>query len=160
LDRQKLTEACPHTGVEAGPFEVLGARHPAKHAFHRAGATLTPVDDPFQHTHVLAITGPEELALLVSAKPVYAKDTRRVREAAAGFQPVLEIVAHVIAAKRQHGEWIAAHLADFARGRSSGLRSHGRGAIYAIGPVGRLVYQWNSIAAPAAKDEGRDRHAL
>ena len=39
--------------------------------------------------------------------------------------PVAEVVAHVVAAERQHGHRVAAHLADGAGGGGGGLRAHG-----------------------------------
>ena len=113
-----------------------------------------------QHAHVLAEARPEELAALVLAEPVDAEDARRVRDLAAELQPVVEVVGHVVAAERQHRERVAPHLPDRPGGRGRRLRAHRRGQVDAVGPVERLVDQRDRVAAPAAEDERRDRHAL
>jgi hypothetical protein len=73
----------------------------------------------------LAVAGPDELAGLVLAEPVHAEDLGQVVahafELVLHVQPVLEVVAHVVAAERQHGERVAAHHALRAEGGGGGL---------------------------------------
>ena len=56
-------------------------------------------------------------------------------ERAAELEPVLEVVAEVIAAERQHRERIAAHDADLADDRRGRLRGHRRRHVDAVRPV-------------------------
>ncbi len=49
--------------VEAGPVEVLIARRQAEGIQLARGLALDPLDDPAQHAHVLAVAGPDELAV-------------------------------------------------------------------------------------------------
>ena len=97
------------------------------------------VDDPLQHAHVLAEAGPEELAVLVAAEPVDVEDPRRVLQAAAEVEPVVEVVAHVVAAERQHGERVAADLAELAERGGRHFRAHRGGRVHAECPVERLL---------------------
>jgi hypothetical protein len=41
------------------------------------------VDDPLQHAHVLAESGPDELAVGVLAEPVHVENARRLAQRAA-----------------------------------------------------------------------------
>ena len=117
-------------------------------------------DDPFQDTHVLAKARPQKLAIVAGAEPVDGKDARRVGDFFAHGQPVPEIVGHVVAAERQHGERIAAHFADLAGGGGGGFRSHGGGQINTEVPVEGFVNQRHHVGAAAAENEGGDGHAL
>ena len=71
-----------------------------------------------------------------------------------------EIIADVVAAKRQHRHRITTHLADRA-GRCSGcFRGHRRSEINTVLPVKRLKNERHRVAAAAAEDDGADRDAL
>jgi hypothetical protein len=75
-------------------------------------------------------------------------------------EPVLEVVAHVVAAEGQHRERVAAHDADLARGRGGGLRAHRGAEEDPVRPVEGLDHQGHGGGAAAAEDDRRDRHAL
>ena len=49
----------------------------------------------------------------------------RVGELALHLDPVAEVVAHVVAAEREHGHRVAADLADRAAGGGGRFRAHG-----------------------------------
>ena len=68
---------------------------------------MQTVDDPLEHAHVLAEPGPEEVAVVVTAEPVDAEDARRAGDVPSHVQPVGEVVAHVVAAERQHRHGVA-----------------------------------------------------
>ena len=71
-----------------------------------------------------------------------------------------EIIADVVAAKRQHCHWITTDLSD-RTGRGCGcFRSHRRAEINAVLPIERLKHERHRIAAPAAEDDRTDRHAF
>ena len=72
---------------------------------------------------------------------------------------MLEVIAHVVAAERQHGEGIAAHHTLRTKGGSSGFGAHGGSHVDALGPVARFGHQRHGGAATAAEDEGINRHA-
>ena len=76
----------------------------------RAGRRPHALEDPLEHAAVLAVAGPEELAVGVLAEPVDVEDLRQLRRVGrlADRQPVREVVAHVVAAERQHRERVAA----------------------------------------------------
>src|SRR4051812_27528855 len=82
--------------IEAGPVDVFVPRHPADGSLAAATVTLNALDDPAQYAHVFAEAGPEELAVLVFAKPVDLEDARSGVEAALHFDPMAEVVAHVV----------------------------------------------------------------
>ena len=121
---------------------------------------MDAVDDPFEHAHVVAETGPEEAAVVVAAEPVHAEDARGIGDALAHVHPVAEIEGHVVAAKGQHGHRVAAHLPDLARGGGGGLAAHRRADVNAVRPVERLVDERHGGGAASAEDDGADGHAL
>ena len=107
--------------IEAVPAEILVARHPADWTFDPGSAPAHSADHPLQDAHVLAVAGPDELSLFVLAEPVDAENPRRITQPTPHLQPMVEIVAHVVAAERQHRERIAPNLAHGAGRRSGGL---------------------------------------
>src|SRR2546427_5637808 len=90
---------------------------------------------PLQHAHVLAKSRPDKSALRVAPKPVDAEDLRRMLHSAAHVQPVSEIVAHVIAAEREHRHRIAPHDAHLSGNRSARVRAERGRHIYALFPA-------------------------
>ena len=75
-------------------------------------------------------------------------------------RPVPQVVAHVVAAERQHRHRVAAHHADLAGRRGGGLRAERRAEEHAVLPVERLEHQ-RDVGPPArAEDDRADRHAL
>src|SRR5665213_2144404 len=107
--------------VEPCPFDVLVVRSPANRCFLAECASMCTIDNPLEHAHVLAATGPEKLPVLIFAEPVYMEDARRGTQRALHFDPVPEVVAHVITAKRQHGHRIAPDFANRAGSSRCGL---------------------------------------
>src|SRR5438270_40206 len=111
VDRHGLPES---TIVErhAGPVQIAVARRITERRLDRAGPAGATLDDPFQYAHVLAEARPHEPALAVLAEPVDTENPRRMGHGAAHVQPVSEVIAHVVAAERQHRKRVAAHRAD------------------------------------------------
>ena len=75
-------------------------------------------------------------------------------------EPVREVVAHVVAAERQHRERVTAQLAEAAERGGGLLGAHGRGDEHAVLPVARLEHQRHGGGAAAAEQERRDRDAF
>ncbi len=71
-----------------------------------------------------------------------------------------EVVAHVVAAERQHRHWIAPHHAHRARGGRGGLRCHGSADVYTVLPVKALIHQGRDPGPATTKDDGRNRNPL
>ena len=78
----------------------------------------------------------------------------------AHFQPVVEVVAHVVTAERQHGERVATYDALRAESGCGGFRAERSGHVHAEIPVEGFIDQRHRGGAAAAEDEGRNRHAL
>src|ERR1051326_8693259 len=115
---------------EAIPLDVLIARHPTDGRLASQGAAVSAIDDPLQNAHVFAEAWPHEFTVSVLAEPVHMEDPRRFGQAALHLDPVTEVIAHVIAAERQHRHGIAANLADGANNGRSGFRTHGGARVY------------------------------
>jgi hypothetical protein len=128
-------------GVERGALPVEIAIPGTRPIAPARAPSATAFDDPLQHAHVLAEAGPREFAVAVLAKPVDAEDARRMRDRLAHREPMLEIIADVIAAEGQHRKRIAAHFADGAGGCRRRFRSHGGGLVHALFPRVRLAHQ-------------------
>src|SRR5262249_18437887 len=84
---------------EPRPLDVMITRIPADGCLAAQSAAAAAVYYPFQHPHVLTEAGPQELAIRILAEPVHVEDLRSLGERPGHFQPVPEIIAHVIAAE-------------------------------------------------------------
>src|SRR6476619_6003966 len=68
IDAHHLVEL-PRREIDPAPVEVLVAGHPAERALDRLRRAAGALDDPLQHAHVLAVPGPQVVALVVLAEP-------------------------------------------------------------------------------------------
>ena len=80
--------------------------------FRRLPFAFHALENPFQHARIVPEARPQKLAVGAPAEPVHVENLRRVGNLSAHVQPVLEIVAHVVAAEGQHGHGIAPRHAD------------------------------------------------
>src|ERR1700687_2569423 len=119
---------------EAAPVQIDILRLQPETSLHRVRLPLATLDDPFEHAHVLTKTGPCKLSVLVGAKPVDVEYSRRMFDCLRHREPMREIIADVIAAKRQHGERIAANLAHLACGGGGALWAPPRPPVYTRPP--------------------------
>ena len=132
--------------------------HGADGRVDRVGLVRDALEDPLEHPRVLAVAGPQERAVRVLAEPVHVEDLRaaasRSGASAPMLQPVGEVVGHVVAAERQHGEGVAAQVAHGAgRGRRR-LGRHDRAEEHPVLPVVGLEDQRHDRGAPAAEQDG------
>src|SRR6185437_8199870 len=93
-------------------------------------------------------------------EPVHMENFRRLSDALAHLQPVLEIIGHVVPAERKHGHRIAAGYANSAGGGGRGLRSHGGADENSVLPVASLENKRSYFGAAPAEDECGDGHAV
>src|SRR5581483_4220207 len=101
---------------ETGRVDRARRRHVADRSVDTPAAATDSLDHPLEHAAVVAVAGPEELAVGALAEPVHPEQLRELRAlAATDRQPVGEVVAHVVTAERQHRERVEAQLADDAR---------------------------------------------
>ena len=100
-------------------------------------------------------------AVVIGAEPVDVEDFRGiVAELLAHVQPMLPVVAHVVAAEGPHGHGVTADHTHCAGGGCGGLGGHDGAYEYAVLPVTGLVDQRRSLGPAAAEDDGGDGHAL
>ena len=147
--------------IQALQVDVFGFGLVANGSLYRVGFAFATIQNPHQHAHVVAKARPDEVAFIVGAEPVDVEDLRSfVAQLFAHVKPVLEVIAHMVTAERQHCHGVTADNANSARSSRSGLRSHDRAYEYAMLPVSCLVNQRSSFRAATAKDDCGDRHAL
>src|SRR6516165_5509792 len=146
--------------LEAGEIEIVHAGQPTDRRSHGAAASFATIQNPFQHTHVLAEPGPEEISVYAFAEPIHAENGRRIGQPSPDVDPMLEIIADVVAAERQHGHRIATNLADGASGSGCCFRRHGRTEINTVVPIESLKHQWHSAAAASAENDRTDRNTV
>ncbi len=138
------------SGVGTNPIGVSTAAPPPSDS----------LEDPLQDAQVVAEARPEELAVFGGAEPVHAEDPRRTRQRAADVEPVLPVVAHVVAAEGQHRHRVAPEHADLAR-RGGGRLGRQRGAEKrAVLPRERLVDERHTPLTPRAKQDRVNRDAV
>mmetsp|Transcript_42799 Transcript_42799/g.114541 ORF Transcript_42799/g.114541 Transcript_42799/m.114541 type:complete len:503 (-) Transcript_42799:150-1658(-) len=122
------------------------------------GLAINALEHPLEHTHVLAVAGPDEFASGVLAEPVDAEQLGQALAVLLEADPVGEVVAHVVAAERKHGERVAANDTLRAEGSSRGLRAHSGREVHALRPVAGLGHQRHSGGAAATEDHGVESH--
>src|SRR6266581_9690921 len=98
--------------IQTMPLDVFVPGHPSNWSFLSQAAAMRAIDDPLQHAHIFAEARPHKISVLVFAKPVHMKHSGSFAKRTLHKDPMTKIVTHVIAAKREHGHGIAAHLAD------------------------------------------------
>src|SRR5208282_1446024 len=105
--------------IEAPEIEVCLIGNDSHRRLAATGASMDSIEHPFDHAQVFAVTGPDKVAGGVLAKPVDHEDARRLLDRVAQLEPVCEIIAHVVAAERQHRHRIAPQHAhrSCSRGR-------------------------------------------
>ncbi len=146
--------------IEVGNIDIVRAGQPANGRFDRAAGFFTAIDDPFQHSHIVAEAGPQEFSILAFAEPIYIENERRIGQPFSGLDPVAKIIADVVTAERQHCHRIAPHLPNGASRRCGCFRRHGCAQINAVVPIERLEHEWHSVAAAPAKNDRADRYAF
>ena len=101
--------------IQLFQVEIVWARQPANGRFERAACLFAAINDPFEHSHVLAEARPEEFSILAFAEPVHVEDERRIGETFSDVHPMPEIIADVVSAEGQHRHRIAPDFADSSR---------------------------------------------
>src|SRR5690606_6723315 len=125
LHRQQLIERIG-SDVQALGVEVGGVGQMSDGGILRLRPTGHTVQCPGDGTQVVAEARPQELAVLPLPEPVDVEDLRRIAEPGADIQPVLEVVAEVVAAERLHGHRVATHDTHRAGGGSGGFGRNAR----------------------------------
>src|SRR6202140_2746218 len=101
--------------VKSLRIQVRRFGEPTNRRIHSVHSAIAAFEDPFQHTAVLAVSGPEEFAVVVGAEPINVKDLGQVCAAPeADLEIVGEVIAHIVAAEREHGHRVTAKFANFA----------------------------------------------
>ena len=146
--------------VEPVDVEGAGRGDVADRRLDRGGLALDPLDDPLQDPAVLAEAWPQEATVVVAAEPVDVEDARHLRRVVllAHLDPVVEVVAGVVADERQHRHRVAADDADLAGGGGGRLAREGRAHEGAVHPVARLGHQRDRGLAPTTEEDRVDRH--
>ena len=123
-------------------------------------APLTAISNPLEHPHVFGESGPEEVSIGIFAEPIHMEKPRKMFDGAAHFQPVMEIVAHVVSTEWHHRHRVASHHADRPRRRRRRLTAHGRSHVHAMSPIKRLIHQRHGAGTPPPKDDRTHRHPI
>src|SRR6202051_3273140 len=121
---------------------------------HLAVAAL---ENPFQHAAVFAITRPQKFFLIfILAKPIYIKQLRKFRSATLRphFDPVRQVIAHVVATERKHCHRVAAELPHFSGDGSSGLTAHRRPQKRSMLPVKSFSDEGDNSRASSPEQDG------
>ena len=117
-------------------------------------ATFTALENPLQHSNVVSESRPDEFPLVLSAEPVDPENLRRMLEGLADFEPVPEVVAHVIAAEGKHGHRIAPKNSYLACGGGGGLRGERRSQECSVLPVSGFIDKRDEPLSTRAEEHG------
>src|SRR5260370_22440409 len=160
IDARQLSVLRGRDLLEALPVQVFEARHGAERRIDAMPVSLATLEHPLQHAHVLAEARPDELALSVATEPVHAENARRMLDRASHLQPMIEIVAHVVATEGEHRQLVAPHYAHLAGDRSGGFRTERGRHVDAFFPARRFDDERHRRGAASAEKESYDRHAF
>ncbi len=144
--------------VKPSPVDVLVTGDETNCALLSTNLAVDALDDPLEHARVLSEAGPEELARGGAlAEPVDVEHSRLVLERLAHAEVVAEVIAHVVAAERDHGEGVIAQSAlDGIGHRGRRLGGDGSTSVDPVLPVERLEDKRDVRHAAAAVDKGGD----
>src|SRR5581483_1813059 len=109
------------TEFQSAPVNILVSGYAPDGVFNAVSTTIRTVNNPLQHAHILPVSGPYKFPVLILAKPVDSKNRWRIGNSLSKIQPVIKIVGHVIAAKRQHCKWVAPDLPNLTCSRGGCL---------------------------------------
>src|SRR5512133_901146 len=147
--------------VQTLGVDVLGGWQPSDGSIHGLRVSVDAFEDPLQDAAVLAVAGPEELAVFIGAEPVHVINLWQLRALMfPDLEVVSEIVAHVVAAEGKHRHRIAAELSDLAGRRRGGLAARGSAQEGSMLPIERLCDQRYDARATSSEQDGVNRHAL
>ena len=145
--------------VEGEVSEVEGGGEVADGGCLGGGEVGGALEDPLEDAGVFAVAGPEVMAVLSVEEPVDVVDAGEFG-ARCHLEPVGKVVAHVVAAKGEHGEGIVAEFADFAFGGGSRFGGDAGAEEDAVLPSEGFEDEGDGGAATAAEDDGGDGDAL
>src|SRR5688500_2572664 len=100
-------------------IHVLRARYESYRRVLRSYSCFASLDNPSQHTKVVAESGPEILAAQALPEPVHVKNPGQILATSLQLEPVSPVVSEVVAAERLHRHRIATHDADCTYSRCS-----------------------------------------
>ena len=123
--------------IQALGIHIGGIRQPPNGCVCGVDLAVAALKNPLQDAAVLAVAGPEKLAVFVLPEPVHVEDPGQLGCVGvfADFEPVREVVAHVVAAEGKHRHGIAAELAYLAHNGGCSLAAGGCAKERAVLPV-------------------------
>ena len=118
---------------QAAPVEVFVARHPTERSFDGRGLAIRTRPTIHFSTRMFSPKPGQRNLPSASRRNQFTLKIRglcsaRVRPK---FEPVVEIIAHVVTAERQHRERVAADLAHLAERGGRHFRAHRGGRVHA-----------------------------
>lgn len=146
--------------VETFSVEVCPVRHGAYECLCAAYLTGCTVDDPFEHACVLAKSRPEPLAVVGLAEPVDVEDCWWVLGLGCNVEPVLEVVADVVADEWKHRHGVAADTRLEADGCCGDLGAHNGSDEGSVCKALGLEYKRHGVGTASSEDEGVDGHTV
>ena len=135
VDLKQILYRVGRDAVKSLYVDVLGVRNVTYRRAYRADLILATLDYPEQNSEVVAVTRPDEVALVVGSEPVDVENLRRIRYDFAHIEPMFEIFAHIVTDERTHRHRIAADYADGSRRGGGRLRRHYRADESAVLPA-------------------------
>ncbi|GMR35871.1 hypothetical protein PMAYCL1PPCAC_06066 [Pristionchus mayeri] len=122
--------------------------------------SIESLDDPVDHTDVLSVSRPQELALGALAEPVHVVDLRHLSSWLIEVDPVLEILAEVVSHEGTHRHRVVHHLLALVLCSGSGLRFEAGASVDSVKPRIGLHNERNSLGSSSSEDDGIDGYSL
>ena len=161
VDTENIFHNLGVDSVESFDVYFAGLRKHANRGFHSLRLSIHTVENPFQNSNVVAKAGPNELSFSVLSKPIDSVDFRQFGARPLSLlNPMVEKVAHIVAAEREHCKRVPSHSCLQANGGGGHFGTNTRAHKNAVRPVQGLVHQRNSLRPPSSEEDGADGHAL
>src|SRR3979490_712401 len=96
VDRAHTLELVAAEAFQTLPIQILEIWALADVSLTRIAPPLTALHDPLQHSHIFAVSRPDELSIYVGTKPIDAEDAGALGHRAAQLKPMAEVIAHVV----------------------------------------------------------------
>src|SRR5262249_12627756 len=127
--------------IQAGTIDGSRSREVADRRALCLRGALDSFANPFQDATVLAVTRPKPFAVGVPSEPIDEIDLGKFSAVGAlgKGEPMFEVIAHIVAAKRQHGEGVASKHAGLAQCGGCCFGAAGRAEKYTMFPVKGLI---------------------
>ena len=151
INGEKLLDGVKGNILKTFNVDVLSLGNVTDSGLNSVNLIFATSEDPVKNAEVVAEAGPDEVTFVIGTEPVNVEDLGSVGDNLAHLDPVLPVVAHVVANEGTHSHGVATNYADCTCSCSSGLGSHDGTNEGTVLPIEGLVNQGSGLCAASAE---------